>query len=84
MELFAYENYTKYKSSKATYLDLKPPQLKKLKMISIADAAQKSKVLHYGNLMTALDMQTVRELEDLIIDCIYNELIAGQLDQLNQ
>ena len=29
-------------------------------------------------------MDTVRELEDLIIDCIYNELIAGQLDQLNQ
>jgi hypothetical protein len=30
--------------------------------------------------MRELEMDTVRELEDLIIDCIYNELIAGQLD----
>lgn len=53
-------------------------------MISIADAAQKSKVLHYADLMTTLDMSSVRELEDLIIDCIYNELLSGQLDQLHQ
>lgn len=53
-------------------------------MISVADAAQKSKVLHYAELMRELDLDTVRELEDLIIDCIYNELVAGQLDQLNQ
>jgi hypothetical protein len=39
MELFAYENYTKYRSGKASYLDLKPQQIKKLKMISVADAA---------------------------------------------
>ena len=53
-------------------------------MISVADAAQKSKVLHYAELMRELDLDTVRELEDMIIDCIYNELVAGQLDQLNQ
>ena len=83
-ELFAYENFSKYRSNKAVYLELKPQQVKKLKMISIADAAQKSKVLHYPELMRELEMETVRELEDLIIDCIYNELIAGQLDQLHQ
>lgn len=58
--------------------------MKKLKMISVADAAQKSKVLHYAELMRELELETVRELEDLIIDCIYNELVSGQLDQLNQ
>jgi COP9 signalosome complex subunit 7 len=84
LELFAFENYTKYRTNKAGYLDLRPPQMKKLKMISVADAAQKSKVLHYAELMRELDFDTVRELEDLIIDCIYNELVAGQLDQLNQ
>ena len=26
----------------------------------------------------------MRELEDLIVDCIYNELVTGKLDQLNQ
>ena len=34
--------------------------------------------------MRHLDIQNLRELEDLIIDCIYNELISGKLDQLNQ
>jgi hypothetical protein len=31
--------------------------------------------------MSSLKIDNVRELEDLIIDCIYNELIEGQLDQ---
>ena len=56
-------------------------------MISIADEAQRSKVLDYDHLMRVLDMPTtssIRELENLIIDCIYNELVSGQLDQLNQ
>lgn len=53
-------------------------------MISIGAAAQQSKVLNYADLMVELDMQSVRELEDLIIDCIYNELVEGKLDQLNK
>ena len=53
-------------------------------MISVGDAAQKSKVLSYAVLMRELEVSSVRELEDLIIDCIYNELVEGQLDQLRQ
>ncbi len=34
--------------------------------------------------MAALKIDNVRELEDLIIDCIYNELIEGQLNQRGQ
>jgi COP9 signalosome complex subunit 7 len=34
--------------------------------------------------MASLKIDNVRELEDLIIDCIYNELIEGQLDQRGQ
>jgi COP9 signalosome complex subunit 7 len=55
-------------------------------MLSIVDFSQKSKVLQYQDLAKALDIPAgnVRELEDLIIDCIYNELVEGKLDQLNQ
>jgi COP9 signalosome complex subunit 7 len=55
-------------------------------MISIADEAQRSKDLDYDHLMRVLEMppsSSIRELENLIIDCIYNELVQGQLDQLN-
>ena len=34
--------------------------------------------------MEVLDIKDLRELEDLIIDCIYNELLKGQLDQKNK
>ena len=53
-------------------------------MISVGDCAQRAKVLAYAELMAELDLERVRELEDLIIDCIYSELVQGQLDQLRQ
>lgn len=34
--------------------------------------------------MQSLDISNLRELEDLIVDCIYNELVSGKLDQLGQ
>ena len=52
-------------------------------MITIADMASKTKDIKYEALMSALDIQDLRELEDLIIDCIYNDLIKGKLDQKN-
>lgn len=33
--------------------------------------------------MKELDIQNIRELEDLIIDCMYNNLLKGTLDQKN-
>lgn len=53
-------------------------------MISIADMAHKTKIIGYQDLMRQLDIQDLRELEDLMIDCIYNELLSGKLDQMNQ
>ena len=84
LELFSYDNYITYKNDKGTYIELKAGQVKKLKMISIADMAMKSKVLSYSDLMRDLDIKDLRELEDLIIDCIYNELLSGKLDQLHK
>lgn len=49
-------------------------------MITITDMASKTKDLGYDTLMRTLDIKDLRELEDLIIDCIYNELLKGKLD----
>lgn len=35
----------------------------------------------YSELLHTLDMPTVRELEDLIIDAIYLDILRGKLDQ---
>ncbi len=53
-------------------------------MITIADMASKSKDIGYDTLMTTLNIKDLRELEDLIIDCFYNELLKGKLDQKNK
>lgn len=41
-------------------------------------------ILPYSVLLEQLQMPTIRELEDLIIDAIYMEVIRGKLDQKGQ
>eukprot|EP00484_Ammonia_sp_Unknown_P029133 CAMPEP_0197024038 /NCGR_PEP_ID=MMETSP1384-20130603/4692_1 /TAXON_ID=29189 /ORGANISM="Ammonia sp." /LENGTH=235 /DNA_ID=CAMNT_0042452367 /DNA_START=37 /DNA_END=744 /DNA_ORIENTATION=+ len=83
LELFAYGTYTEYKKNQSKYPNLNAKQLAKLKQLSIVTLAGTSttKILYYKNLQQKLDIKTVRELEDLIIDCIYSGLINGRLDQ---
>eukprot|EP01083_Nonionella_stella_P228150 808806_1 len=83
LELFAYGTYGDYNKNKKTYPQFKSKQLAKLKQLSIVTLAGQSttKILYYKTLQQRLDIKTVRELEDLIIDCIYSGLIVGRLDQ---
>lgn len=41
-------------------------------------------ILPYSQLLEQLQMPTIRELEDLIIDAIYLDVIRGKLDQKAQ
>ena len=83
LELFAYGTLEDYKGSPGSYLDLKPPQLRKLELITIAEKASQKSVLPYSELMAVLGRQEVRQLEDKIIDCMYNGLLKGKLNQKN-
>jgi COP9 signalosome complex subunit 7 len=47
----------------------------------VGGVAQK---LAYDDLLAALQLQTVRDLEDFVIDAVYSELIVGKLDQMGQ
>ena len=82
LELFAYGDYQEYKKAgEGKYGTLTATQLKKLKMLTIASLGAKSSELTYDRLMEALDMNNVRDMEDLILDTIYEELIFAKLDQ---
>lgn len=50
-------------------------------MLSIVSLAHTSKVVPYDTMKTALGMDNVRHLEDLIFDTIYSGLLQGKLDQ---
>jgi hypothetical protein len=60
---------------------LNAAQTTKLKHLSIVTLASHRRILPYTSLLRSLDMPTVRELEDLIIDAIYLDVLRGRLDQ---
>jgi COP9 signalosome complex subunit 7 len=80
LKIFAYGTYSDYKNAGNLPI-LTPSQIRKLKQLTIVSLAAVSKVISYAQLHQQLDIQDVRELEDLIIDAIYQGVIQGKLDQ---
>ncbi|KAJ3148998.1 COP9 signalosome complex subunit 7a [Geranomyces variabilis] len=81
LEIFAYGTYQDYKEHASTLPPLSDIQLQKLKHLSLVTLSGQNRTLQYDNLLTYLDIANVRELEDLVIDSIYQDLIRGKLDQ---
>ncbi|KAK1225795.1 hypothetical protein PQX77_011244 [Marasmius sp. AFHP31] len=81
LQLFAYKTYGDYLKHQDQLPPLNPAQITKLKHLSIVTLAADKRILPYSELMTALQTPTIRELEDLIIDAIYLDLLRGKLDQ---
>lgn len=83
LNLFAYGTYKEYLANKSQLLDLTPVQKKKLQHLTIVTLATKSRCIPYSILLEELDIKNVRDLEDLIIEAIYADIIHGKLDQKN-
>ncbi|KAG2386528.1 hypothetical protein C9374_002272 [Naegleria lovaniensis] len=81
LKLFAFGTYSDYKLNPSSYFPLSEKNLNKLKQLSIVTLASKNRLLKYEDLMKDLDISNVRELEDLLIDCMYQGLLEGKLDQ---
>ncbi|KAI0327314.1 hypothetical protein GY45DRAFT_1257316 [Cubamyces sp. BRFM 1775] len=81
LQLFAYRTYADYIQHKDSLPPLNDAQIVKLKQLSLVSLAQDSRILPYEMLLRVLDMPTVRDLEDLIIDSIYLDIVRGKLDQ---
>jgi COP9 signalosome complex subunit 7 len=82
LKIFAYGSFADYKAG--SFPQLTPAQIKKLKQLTIVSLAQQSKVIPYDVLQKQLEIAELRELEDLIIESIYQGIIQGQLDQRNR
>ncbi|XP_017784352.1 PREDICTED: COP9 signalosome complex subunit 7b isoform X2 [Nicrophorus vespilloides] len=83
LNLFAYGTYNEYLQNKELFFELSPAQKKKLQHLTIVTLATQSKCIPYGILLKELDINNVRDLEDLIIEAIYADIIHGKLDQKN-
>ncbi|KAK6053382.1 PCI domain protein [Cooperia oncophora] len=59
-------------------------KLRQLSLISLAAASTSSRQLPYAEVMKFLRLNSVRELEDIVIDAIYNKFIKARLDSKGQ
>ncbi|XP_035829431.1 COP9 signalosome complex subunit 7a isoform X2 [Aplysia californica] len=84
LQVFAYGTYKDYKANQAQLPDLTQTQLTKLRHLTVVSLATRSKCIPYSVLLEELAMENVRNLEDLIIEVIYADIIHGKLDQKNQ
>ena len=83
LELFAYGTLVDYESARSRYISISALARRKLQLLSLASLAVHARILPYPLLLDQLRLDSVRELEDLIIDGIYAQVIRGKLDQLN-
>lgn len=84
LNLFAYGTYRQYLENQAQFIQLTPVMRKKLQHLTIVSLAIKTKCIPYKELLEELDIKHVRDLEDMIIEAIYGDIIHGKLDQKKQ
>ena len=82
LELFAYGRYSDYRKRHEALqpATLTEKQARKLKQLSIVALAHESRVIPYSVLLAELELATLRELEDVVIDAIYRDLLVAKLD----
>jgi len=83
LKIFAYGTYSDFKAT-PNLPPLNPAQLRKLKQLSIVSLSSQSRLIPYSVLQERLEISALRDLEDLIIDAIYQGVIQGSLDQRKQ
>lgn len=84
LDIFSVKTLKAYKESESGLPPLNEAQLKKLKQLTLVELASKNKLLSYSSLLNELEMNNVRELEDLIIESIFVGIIVGKLNQKSQ
>ncbi|KAA0202085.1 hypothetical protein HAZT_HAZT001808 [Hyalella azteca] len=83
VEVFAFGVYEDYLKSEPPLPPLSPLMLTKLRHLTIITMANSAKTLLLDNLVKELCLNSRRELEDLIIEAIYADVLHGKLDQKN-
>uniref|UniRef100_A0A5K3F2Z1 PCI domain-containing protein n=1 Tax=Mesocestoides corti TaxID=53468 RepID=A0A5K3F2Z1_MESCO len=79
LDLFCYGTYGDHKT--AFVPELSPAQIRKLRQLTIISACDLRRLIPYDFLLKSLELTSLRELEDLIIDLFYVEALFGKLDQ---
>merc|ERR1719188_1313027 len=81
LNIFAFGNYKSLLECTEPLPEVTETMRRKLRLLTVVSLAEQNKMLAYHLLMSELDINTVRELEDLVIEGISAGVIQGKLDQ---
>merc|ERR1719210_6829 len=81
LNIFAFGNYKSLLECTEPLPEVTETMRRKLRLLTVVSLAEQNKMLAYNLLMSELDINTVRELEDLVIEGISAGVIQGKLDQ---
>ncbi|EMR10718.1 hypothetical protein PNEG_00868 [Pneumocystis murina B123] len=82
--IFCYGSYKDYQERKLFLPYLSENQVYKLKKLSLISLSKNFKNLMYSDLLLYFDLSDYKELEKLLIDCIYSSLLSGKFDSKNK
>merc|ERR1712098_890996 len=81
LNIFAYGTYRSLSQSVEPLPEMTDIMKRKLRLLTVVSLAEQNKVLAYSLLMSELDISTVRDLEDLVIEGISAGVVQGKLEQ---
>ncbi|KAG0278087.1 hypothetical protein BGZ95_004753 [Linnemannia exigua] len=81
LEIFSFGTYQDYQQNKDSLPEITVAQRTKLQQLSIVTLSERVRAIPYAHLLQYLEIENVRQLEDLIMDAIYQNLINANLDQ---
>ncbi|KAF9360880.1 hypothetical protein BGX26_007297 [Mortierella sp. AD094] len=81
LEIFSFGTYQDYQQNKDALPEITESQRSKLQQLSIVTLSERARAIPYKDLLEYLEIANVRQLEDLIMDAIYQNVINANLDQ---
>ncbi|KAG0365647.1 hypothetical protein BGZ54_006349 [Gamsiella multidivaricata] len=81
LEIFSFGTYQDYQQNKDSLPEITEAQRTKLQQLSIVTLSERVRAIPYKDLLEYLEIANVRQLEDLIMDAIYQNVINANLDQ---
>lgn len=80
LQLFAFGTLDDYAANRDSFDELSEKQLQKLRLLTVASLASKTASVSYDLLQQKLNIDNLRQLEDLIIEAMYADVLKGKLN----
>lgn len=86
LDLFSYGHYSAYSQNPSAYMPLNDKQVAKLRQLTLISCVQEAcergqPAISYASIGEALQLSEQREMEQVIVSCLYSRALNGKLCQ---